>query len=100
VRYVMAQFQKYPVGATAIAGKTDPLTQPQDLEGRRVGVSQRNGPTYFGLLALLQAGGLTLDDIELVTIGFTELEALTQDRVDAAMDYLVNQTHHARARVV
>lgn len=96
VRYVMAQFQKYPVGATAIGGKHEPLTSPEDLQGRRVGVSQANGSTYFGLLALLQAGGLTLDDIELITIGFAELEALTQDRIDVAMTYLVNEPVQAR----
>ena len=96
VRYVMAQFQKYPVGATAIAGKGAPLVKPEDLKGRRVGVSQLNGSTYFGLLALLQAGGLTLDDIQLVTIGFAELEALTQDRIDVAMTYLVNEPVQAR----
>lgn len=96
VRYVMAQFQKYPVGASAIAGKHDPMTKPEDLRGRRVGVSQLNGSTYFGLLALLQAGGLTLDDIDLITIGFNELEALTQDRIDLAMTYLVNEPVQAR----
>lgn len=96
VRYVMAQFEKYPVGATAIAGNTESLTGPEDLEGLRVGVSQLNGSTYFGLLALLQAGGLTQDDIELITIGFTELEALTQDRIDVAMTYLVNEPVQAR----
>jgi len=96
VTYVMAQFQKYPVGATAIGGKHDPLTAPEDLKGRRVGVSQTNGSTYFGLLALLQAGGLTLDDIDLITIGFTELEALTQDQIDVAMTYLVNEPVQAR----
>jgi NitT/TauT family transport system substrate-binding protein len=97
VTYVMAQFQKYPVGALAITGTNPSLTAPADLKGRNVGVSAPNGSTYIGLLALLQAAKLTLNDIHLISIGFTEVEALQQKRVDAAMTFLTNEPVQVRA---
>jgi NitT/TauT family transport system substrate-binding protein len=91
VTYVMAELQKYPVGVIALADGGMTLTAPADLKGKRVGVSGPNGSTYIGLLALLNAGGLTLDDVEVVTIGFTEVEALQQKQVDAAMTFITNE---------
>jgi NitT/TauT family transport system substrate-binding protein len=91
VTYVMAEMQKYPVGVIALADGGMTLTAPADLKGKRVGVSGPNGSTYIGLLALLHAGGLTLDDVEVVTIGFTEVEALQQNQVDAAMTFITNE---------
>lgn len=96
VRYIMAEYEKYPIGAIALADSDVDLSTPESLEGLTVGVSAPNGSTYFGLLALLQAGGLTLDDIELISIGFTEMESLTQHQVDAAMTYLVNEPVQAQ----
>ena len=91
VTYVMAQLQKYPVGALALASSGITLTAPADLKGKKVGVSAPNGSTYIGLLALLQAGGLTLDDVEVISIGFTEVEALQQKQVDVAMTFITNE---------
>ncbi|MBX6342350.1 MAG: ABC transporter substrate-binding protein, partial [Thermomicrobiaceae bacterium] len=97
ITYVMAQFQRYPVGAVALANSGVTLQKPADLKGLTVGVSQLNGSTYLGLLALLQAGGLTKDDVHIITIGFTEVEALLQKRVQAAMTYLTNEPAQVRA---
>ncbi len=96
VTSVMAQFQKYPVGGMAIEG-SGPLGSPADLRGRTIGVSGPNGSTYIALRALLQAGGLTEDDVHVISIGFTELEALTQKRIDVAMTFLTNEPVQARA---
>lgn len=93
---VMQQFTSDPVGAISLAsGK--PIRSPAALKGLRVGVSAPNGSTYFGLLALLRAGGLTLHDVDLVSVGFTELEALSSGQVDAAMTYLDNEPVQAKA---
>lgn len=95
--YVMAQFQRYPVGALALADSGVTLNTPADLKGKKVGVSAPNGSTYIGLLALLQAGGLTLDDVEVISIGFTEVEALQQKQVDAAMTFITNEPVQVKA---
>lgn len=93
---VMQQFTSDPVGAIALtSGK--PISKPSDLRGLRVGVSAPNGSTYFALLALLKAGGLTLKDVDVVSIGFTELEALSGHQVDAAMTYLNNEPVEAKS---
>ena len=97
VTYVMAEMQKYPVGALALADSGVTISSPADLKGKRVGVSGPNGSTYIGLLALLQAGGLTLDDVEVITIGYTEVEALQQKQVDVAMTYITNEPVQVKA---
>ncbi|MGH7912837.1 MAG: ABC transporter substrate-binding protein, partial [Candidatus Dormibacteraceae bacterium] len=64
---VMQQFTSNPVGAIALASGPVSLATPTSLRGLRVGVSAPNGSTYFGLLALLAAGGLSLQDVDVVS---------------------------------
>lgn len=92
VTYIMGIYEKSPVGVVAIQGNGAPLKAPADLKGRTIGVSQLSGTTYIGLLALLQAAKLTENDVKTVAIGFTEVEALTTKRVDAAMTFLPNES--------
>ena len=40
---------------------------------------------------------MTEDDVHVVSIGFTELEALNQKRIDLAMTFLTNEPVQARA---
>ncbi|MBO0744273.1 MAG: ABC transporter substrate-binding protein [Candidatus Dormibacteraeota bacterium] len=94
---VMQQFTSSPVGAVSLASGKVSLHSPAGLKGLRVGVSAPNGSTYFGLLALLQAGGLSLHDIDLVSVGFTELEALSSGQIDVAMTYLNNEPVQAQS---
>ena len=94
---VMQQFQQYPVGLITLAGGGVTINKPADLKGKKIGVSAPNGSTYFGLLALLKAGNLTTGDVQIISIGFTELEALTQKRVDAAMTFVTNEPVQAKA---
>jgi NitT/TauT family transport system substrate-binding protein len=91
VIYTMTWYRQYPVAAVSIEGKGPTLTSPADLKGKRVGVPGPYGSTYTGLLALLKAGNLTLDDIQLESIGFTQVAALTTGQVDVAMVYAANE---------
>jgi NitT/TauT family transport system substrate-binding protein len=93
----MAQYQKYPVGATALTSADKPLKTPADLKGRTVGVPFEGGASLVALKALLKAGNLTDSDVKLTTIGFTQVEALSQKRVDVAMTYLMNEPVQLRA---
>lgn len=97
VTFIMAQYQKYPIGAISLRSGGVPLHSPADLKGRRVGYSGPNGPTYIGLRALLQAGGLRESDINEVNIGFTETEALIAHRIDVAMTFIDNEPVQAAA---
>jgi NitT/TauT family transport system substrate-binding protein len=92
VTYIMTFWTKNPIGALALAGNnTPPLKTPADLKGKNVGVSAPNSSTDFGLKALLKSANMTEDDVHLVAIGTTEVEALVQKRIDAAMTFLPNE---------
>ena len=93
ITYILTFWTKNPIGALGLAGNNSPpLRSPADLKGKSVGVSAPNSSTHFGLKALLQAANLTDADVKLVAIGTTEVEALIQHRIDAAMTFLPNES--------
>jgi NitT/TauT family transport system substrate-binding protein len=98
VVYVMTWYRQYPVAAVSIKGKGPDLKTPADLKGHTVGVPGPYGSTYTGLLALLNAGGLSLTDIQLKTIGFTQVENLAAGQVDVAMVYAANEPVQLRSQ--
>ena len=85
---VAAWYQRFPVGVIALQ---EPPQSPEDLRGLRIGIPETFGASYIGLRALLEAGGLTEDDIDLQTIGYTQLAALTAGTVDAVVVYANNE---------
>jgi len=88
VRYVMNWYTQYPV--VLFAKATANITQPADLVGKRIGLPGPFGANYVALRGLLEAAGLTESDVILESIGFTQAAAVSEDRVDAAVDYAVN----------
>ncbi len=92
VTYVMGVYEKSPVGVVSISGNGFSLKTPAALKGRTIGVSNLSGPTYIGLKALLQAANLAEEEVKVVAVGFTEVEALTTKRIDAAMTFLPNES--------
>jgi NitT/TauT family transport system substrate-binding protein len=89
VVYVMAWFQKFPVAV--IAKAESGLMAPVDLKGKRIGVPILAGASFVGLRALLAAAGLRPEDVTIEEIGFNQVEALTADRIDAAVVYSNNE---------
>ncbi len=93
VTYVLAFWTHNPIGALGLAGNNNPpLRTPADLKGKSVGVSAPNSSTHFGLKALLRSASMSDSDVNLVAIGTTEVEALIQKRIDAAMTFLPNES--------
>ncbi len=86
---VAAWYQKFPVAVIAL--EDTPLSSPADMRGLRIGIPETFGASYIGLRALLKAGGLTEADIDLQTIGYTQLAALTMGTVDAVVVYANNE---------
>ncbi|HLI90538.1 MAG TPA: ABC transporter substrate-binding protein [Ktedonobacteraceae bacterium] len=88
-------FQKYPV--SLIVPADSPIKSLADLKGHTVGVPGAYGSTYTGLLALLYSAHLSLSDIKVQSIGFTQVPALMARRVDAVMGYSNNEPLQLRA---
>ena len=84
LKYVMAMYQKSPVTLFSLS----PLN---DLRGKTLGVPGPFGSSYHALQALLASRKLSAGrDVKLVTIGFTQQEAVRTGRVSAATGYLNN----------
>ncbi len=88
VRYVANWYTRFPV--VVFAKPTAGIEQPADLRGKTIGIPGPFGASYVALRGLLEAGGLTEQDVKLASIGFTQAAAVSQDQVDAAVDYAVN----------
>jgi NitT/TauT family transport system substrate-binding protein len=88
VRYVMRWYRKFPVVLFAKAAQG--IRSPLDLAGKRVGIPGLFGASYVGWEALIYASGLDPAAVNLQSIGFTQASAVSEDRVDAALDYIVN----------
>jgi NitT/TauT family transport system substrate-binding protein len=82
-------FQKYPV--SLIVPADSPIKTLADLKGHSVGEPGPYGATHTGLLALLYSQHLSLSDIKVQDIGFTQVAALASHRVDAVMGYANNE---------
>lgn len=82
-------FQRYPV--SLIVPTDSPIHTLADLKGHSIGVPGPFGATYTGLLALLYHAHLSLPDVKVQSIGFTQVAALIGHRVDAVMGYSNNE---------
>ncbi|WP_420115092.1 ABC transporter substrate-binding protein [Pseudactinotalea sp.] len=92
---VATLYQSYPV--TLIVPEGSDITAPEHLAERTVGIPGPYGETYFGLLAMLQAAGLSEDDLEIASIGYTQQAALSGGHVDAVMGFINNDVPQFQA---
>jgi NitT/TauT family transport system substrate-binding protein len=87
--YVMEWFQKYPIAVISKAEAN--ITSPQDLVGREIGLPLFFGASYVGFAGLLSANGLSQEQVNASEIGFTQVENLLTDQVDAVVGYANNE---------
>ena len=86
---VATNSQKFP---TVLFSKaTENITRPADLKGKSVGIPGRFGASYIGLLALLYANNMTENDLNVQEIGFTQAQAVQQDKVQVGVGYGNNE---------
>ena len=88
VRYVMNWYSKYPV--VVFAKEEAGISEPADLAGKTIGIPGPFGATYVAFRAVLEAAGLSEEEVMLESIGFTQAAGISEDTVDAAVDYGVN----------
>lgn len=82
-------YQDYPV--VLIVPEDSSITSVQDLPGHTVGVPGEFGETWFGLQVLLASLGNEADQVQVATIGFTQVGALVSGEVDAVMGFVNNE---------
>ena len=90
IRYIATIYGQFPniLFAKASSG----ITTAADLKGRKIGTPGRYGSGWTFLQALLDSGGLTVDDVQIVEYpDFTQLAAVRQGAVDAATGFSNNE---------
>jgi NitT/TauT family transport system substrate-binding protein len=95
VVYVMNWYRRFPVCVVSLQAVG--VKEPADLVGKRVGTPATYGASYIGWRALLDAAGLDQSEVELISIGYTQVAALTEGQVDAAICYAMNEPVQMRA---
>jgi NitT/TauT family transport system substrate-binding protein len=86
--YALAWYNQFPVAVMSLAEQG--LDTPQALEGQRVGIPGMFGASLVAWKALVYAAGVDESQVKLESIGFTQAAAVSEGRVDAALDYVVN----------
>ncbi len=87
--YIANIYRKYPVALVVPADS--PIHSAADLRGHTIGIPGQYGESYYGLLALLRAGNLSLSDVHVQSIGYTQVPALLTHKVDAVIGYVNNE---------
>jgi NitT/TauT family transport system substrate-binding protein len=91
---IAAYYQRTPI--VLISPRAKPITSPRQLlEGVRVG-SKKGSATFQGLVALLAANGIQIEQIKLVDIGFG-VQPLLVKQVDALMGFAMNEPIEAES---
>ena len=89
VRMVATINQRFP---TVLFSKVEQnITTPADLKGKSVGIPGHFGASYIGLLALLYANKMQESDLNVQDIGFAQVPALTEGKVQVASGYGNNE---------
>jgi putative riboflavin transport system substrate-binding protein len=97
IRYVSTLYQRFPVALIGEAGTVP--TDPAGLEGMRVGTPGQFGSSWHALLALLDAGGLTADDITVREYPqFNQVDGLSNGDVDLITGFRNNEPLQLAAR--
>ena len=67
------------VGAPVVVRKdlfeSGEITEPEDLAGRKIGVNVLRGMAEYRIAKVMEEGGLSVDDAELVTLPFPDMPA-------------------------
>ncbi len=81
-------YQHYPV--VLIVPADSAIQTVDDLRGKKVGLPGEFGENWFGLLMMLKEAGMTTDDIDVQSIGYTAQAALPSGHVDAIIGFSNN----------
>ena len=89
VVYVFQWWQRFPVAVVSLADKN--IAKPADLNGKTIGVPIFGGASYIGWKGLVWKAGLDESTMRVNDINYTQVAALSQGKVDAAVVYVNNE---------
>jgi NitT/TauT family transport system substrate-binding protein len=90
VVYTATIYGKFP--SIVLARADSGITKAADLRGKKIGIPGKYGSSWIMLQALLQSGGLTPADVDIVEFpDFGQAAALQQGAVDAATGFANNE---------
>ncbi len=97
IRYVSTLYQRFPVALIGEAGAVP--DDPADLEGMAIGTPGRFGSSWHALLALLDAGGLSADDVTIREYPqFNQVDGLSNADVALITGFRNNEPLRLEAR--
>jgi NitT/TauT family transport system substrate-binding protein len=97
IRYASTLYQGFPVALIGAAGTVP--DDPSGLAGLTIGTPGRFGSSWHALLALLDAGGLTVDDITVREYPqFNQVDGLANGEVDLITGFRNNEPLRLEAR--
>jgi NitT/TauT family transport system substrate-binding protein len=97
ITYVSTLYQSFPVALIGPAGSVP--ERPGGLGGLRVGTPGRFGSSWHALLALLESGGLTEEDISIREYPqFNQVDGLANGDVDLVTGFRNNEPLRLEAR--
>jgi NitT/TauT family transport system substrate-binding protein len=90
VKYISTLYDRFPVALIGPAGSVP--ADPAQLAGLRIGTPGEFGSSWHALLALLDAGGLTRDDVTIRAYPqFNQVEGLLNGDVDLITGFRSNE---------
>jgi putative riboflavin transport system substrate-binding protein len=90
VKYVATLYRLFPVALIGAKGTVP--TDPADLAGKTIGTPGEFGSSWHALLALLDAGGLTAEDVTIRTYPqFNQVDGLLNRDVDLITGFRNNE---------
>ena len=97
IRYVSTLYQSFPVAL--IGDAADVPSEPSGLAGTTIGTPGRFGSSWHALLALLDAGGLTEDDVTIREYPtFNQVDGLANGDVELVTGFRNNEPLRLEAR--
>jgi NitT/TauT family transport system substrate-binding protein len=97
IRYVSTLYQRFPVALIGPVGEVP--AAPSALEGLAIGTPGMFGSSWHALLALLDAGGLTADDVTIREYPqFNQVDGLSNGDVELITGFRNNEPLRLEAR--
>lgn len=89
ITYVATLYAKFPVSIVSLEAAD--IKTLGDLRGKRVGLPFLGGTSYIALRAMLAQAKMAESDLKLLAVGYTQIQSLLADKIDAAVVFANNE---------